>query len=236
MSPLLANLYMRRFLKAWRDARQRPAMSAARIVNYADDFVILCRRHAAEAALAWRRNGAHEDWVNAQRRRRRESATPGIEPFDFLGYSFGVQYRFGGRTTISRRRVRRRRVFTGSRKRFNGWSATTCGRQSKARPHRQTSELPLAGLDELLQLRYVCGKRITRLERFVQERIRALVPGQGTNIAWVHGENAEIPARLHLRDARSVNRHGACIAPLAQSLEEKPDRRAGCGKSARPVR
>ncbi len=50
ISPLLANLYMNRFLKHWR-LNGRGGLSA-QIVNYADDFVILSRGHAAES-LAW---------------------------------------------------------------------------------------------------------------------------------------------------------------------------------------
>ena len=53
ISPLLANLYMNRFLKHWR-MRECGAEFRAHLVNYADDFVILSRGHAAEA-LAWTR-------------------------------------------------------------------------------------------------------------------------------------------------------------------------------------
>src|SRR3984885_2207402 len=53
ISPLLANLYMNRFLKHWR-MRGCGAEFRAHLVNYADDFVILSRGHAAEA-LAWTR-------------------------------------------------------------------------------------------------------------------------------------------------------------------------------------
>src|SRR5215213_10227192 len=53
-SPMLANLYMNRFLKYWR-ITGRSAAFQARVVNYADDFVILSRGHAAEA-LEWTRN------------------------------------------------------------------------------------------------------------------------------------------------------------------------------------
>ena len=53
ISPLLANLYMNRFLKHWRATGKGEAFRA-HIVNYADDFVILSRGHAAEA-LAWTR-------------------------------------------------------------------------------------------------------------------------------------------------------------------------------------
>src|SRR5881227_3427936 len=48
ISPLLANLYMNRFLKHWR-ASGRGEAYQARIVAYADDFVILSRSSAAEA-------------------------------------------------------------------------------------------------------------------------------------------------------------------------------------------
>src|ERR1035441_2715606 len=47
-SPLLANLYMNRFLKYWR-ITERGKVFRAQIVNYADDFVILTRQRAAEA-------------------------------------------------------------------------------------------------------------------------------------------------------------------------------------------
>src|SRR4029077_976461 len=53
ISPLLANLYMNRFLKLWR-MRGCSAAFRAHLVNYADDFVILSRGHAEEA-LAWTR-------------------------------------------------------------------------------------------------------------------------------------------------------------------------------------
>src|SRR3989475_6114101 len=52
-SPLLANLYMNRLLKGWRNTK-RGEQFEAQIVNYADDFVILSRGKAKEA-LNWTR-------------------------------------------------------------------------------------------------------------------------------------------------------------------------------------
>ena len=46
VSPLLANLYMNRFLKHWRTS-ERAAAYRAHVIAYADDFVILSRGHAA---------------------------------------------------------------------------------------------------------------------------------------------------------------------------------------------
>ena len=48
ISPLLANLYMRRFLLGWKQQGWDRKLQA-HIVNYADDFVILCRDRAEEA-------------------------------------------------------------------------------------------------------------------------------------------------------------------------------------------
>jgi len=53
ISPLLANLYMNRFLKFWRITGRGEALNAE-VVAYADDFVILSRGHANEA-LDWTR-------------------------------------------------------------------------------------------------------------------------------------------------------------------------------------
>ena len=94
LSPLLANIYMHRFLRAWR-LRGRGEKHRARIVNYADDFVILSRGCAAEA-LAWTRwaMGAIGLTLNETKTCIREARR---ESFHFLGYTFGPErYRKDG--------------------------------------------------------------------------------------------------------------------------------------------
>src|SRR5262249_29616396 len=51
ISPLLSNLYMRRFILGWKVLGHEQRLDA-HIVNYADDFVICCRGTAAEAQAA----------------------------------------------------------------------------------------------------------------------------------------------------------------------------------------
>ena len=51
LSPLLANLYMRRFVLGWKKLGLEWRLGS-RIVTYADDLVILCRKGSAQAALA----------------------------------------------------------------------------------------------------------------------------------------------------------------------------------------
>src|SRR5580704_15415319 len=54
LSPLLANIYMRRFVLGWKKLGLETSLGT-RLVTYADDLVILCRRGNAEAALHRRR-------------------------------------------------------------------------------------------------------------------------------------------------------------------------------------
>jgi RNA-directed DNA polymerase len=88
ISPLLANLYMHRFLKAWRGQGKGQQFSA-RIVNYADDFVILSRGHAAQA-LEWTRGAMRKLGLTLNETKTciRDADK---ERFDFLGYTFGPE-------------------------------------------------------------------------------------------------------------------------------------------------
>ena len=109
VSPMLANRYMNRFLRHWRQ-RGRGGAYQARVVNYADDFVILSRGHAAEA-LAWTRRVMTRLGltVNEAKTCLRDARR---ERFDFLGYTFGPhRYRKDGHWYLgaspSRESVRR---------------------------------------------------------------------------------------------------------------------------------
>ena len=88
-SPLLANIYMNRFLKHWRLSGGGEAFHA-HVISYADDFVILSRG-CAEEALAWTKavmtklgltlNEAKTSVKDARQ-----------ECFDFLGYTLGPRH------------------------------------------------------------------------------------------------------------------------------------------------
>jgi RNA-directed DNA polymerase len=89
ISPVLANLYMNRMLKGWRQSR-RGEQFRAHMVNYADDFVILSRGKATEA-LEWTRGVLKrlELTLNEKKTSVRNARE---ERFDFLGYTFGPHY------------------------------------------------------------------------------------------------------------------------------------------------
>ena len=100
-SPLLANLYMRRFILGWKQLGYEERLHA-KIVNYADDFVICSRGQADEAMAAMRRLMSKlKLTVNEQKTRRCRLPD---DPFTFLGYTFGRQYsRQSGRAYVGPR-------------------------------------------------------------------------------------------------------------------------------------
>jgi RNA-directed DNA polymerase len=109
ISPLLSNLYMRRFVLGWKKLGHERRLRAY-IVNYADDLVICCRGKAGEA-LATMRNMMTKLKLTVNETKTRVCKLP-EERFDFLGYTFGRCYSpKTGRaylgTTPSKKRVQR---------------------------------------------------------------------------------------------------------------------------------
>jgi RNA-directed DNA polymerase len=152
-SPLLANIYMHRFIKAFRKYGLDRRYDAV-LVNYADDFVVLCQHGAGELLETTRR------WMASIGLTLNESKTrvcnARCESFDFLGYTFAPLYspRTGGRYNGARpskkavaslkERIRRRlrpanqapweEVVTALNRTVRGWAAYfSYGSVSKAR-------------------------------------------------------------------------------------------------------
>jgi RNA-directed DNA polymerase len=109
ISPLLANLYFRRFVLAWQLHGHRDRLDA-HIVNYADDMVICCRPGNGTAALAAMRQLMSRLGLTVNDRKTRIACLP-EECFDFLGYTVGRFYGRNGRAFIgtqpSRKSLRR---------------------------------------------------------------------------------------------------------------------------------
>jgi RNA-directed DNA polymerase len=88
ISPLLSNVYMRRFVLGWKKLGHEKL--GAYIVNYADDLVICCRGQAEEA-LAVMRDIMTKLKLTENETKTRVCKLP-EEKFDFLGYTFGRRY------------------------------------------------------------------------------------------------------------------------------------------------
>ena len=89
ISPLLSNIYMRRFVKGWKTGGHERRL-VARIVNYADDFVICCRG-TAEQAMVVMRGMMSKLKLTVNETKTRLCRLPG-DTFDFLGYTLGRNY------------------------------------------------------------------------------------------------------------------------------------------------
>lgn len=89
LSPLLANLYMRRFVLGWKSLGHQRRLDA-HIVNYADDFVICCRGTAQQAMTVMRDMMAKLK-LTVNETKTRLCRVPD-DTFDFLGYTFGRFY------------------------------------------------------------------------------------------------------------------------------------------------
>jgi group II intron reverse transcriptase/maturase len=89
ISPLLSNLYMRRFILGWKMLGYQQRLGA-QIVNYADDFVICCRGTANEAMQVMRSMMSRLK-LTVNETKTRLCRLP-EESFDFLGYTIGRCY------------------------------------------------------------------------------------------------------------------------------------------------
>jgi RNA-directed DNA polymerase len=90
ISPLLSNIYMRRFVLGWKKLGIADRLDA-RIVNYADDFVICCRGTAAQAVEAMQRIMKILK-LTVNEAKTHVCRVP-EESFDFLGYTIGQCWR-----------------------------------------------------------------------------------------------------------------------------------------------
>ena len=90
ISPLLSNLYMRRFVLGWKKLGLERSLGS-RIVTYADDLVILCKRGKAEEALQHMRAIMSKLKLTVNEEKTRICKVPEGE-FDFLGYTFGRRF------------------------------------------------------------------------------------------------------------------------------------------------
>ena len=94
ISPLLSNLYMRRFMPGWK-VLGHARRFGAEIVNYADDFCVLGKAPAA-AMLAEVERLMERLKLPADAQKTRCLRCP-EEPLEFLGYRIGRNHRTGGR-------------------------------------------------------------------------------------------------------------------------------------------
>jgi hypothetical protein len=123
LSPMLANLYFRRFLLAWKRFGYERQLRAL-VVNYADDLVICCRPGKGREAMDAFRLLMTRLGLTVNETKTRMVKVP-EESFDFLGYTVGRLYAWQGRPYIgikpSKKAVRkvRRKIHEATSRRWD---------------------------------------------------------------------------------------------------------------------
>jgi RNA-directed DNA polymerase len=226
LSPLLSNLYMRRFVLGWKRLGYERRWQA-QIVNYADDLVICCRGSAEEALHAMRQMMQRLKLAMNEEKTRR-CGIPG-EDFDFLGYTFGRCY--SGRTG---------KAYLGTRpsKKSVHRLMQAISETTSRRTLLMDAEAVVEQINRMVQgwTRYFCLGSVSRAYRAIDEHAPRRL------CRWLCMKHKR--GRLVRRDYPDAYLHETLgllstqiimqSLPWAQPSMSGP--RAGCGRSARPVR
>ena len=225
ISPLLSNLYMRRFVLGWKVLGHEKRLNA-HVVNYADDFVICCRGTAEAASRTMRSMmGRLKLTVNEEKTQIRRLPA---ESFEFLGYTIGRRY--------SPRTGRASYTWWPSKKR----AQRICVEISEVTSRRwllmDVREM-VANLNRRLRGRanYFCLGSVSKAYRAVDAHARTRLRrwlcckhkkrGRGTS----HYPDSALYEALGLVRLPVLTRS----FPWAKGVRPSP--KAGCGKPARPV-
>lgn len=225
ISPLLANVYFRRFVLAWKQLGYEQAFHSV-IVNYADDFVICCRPgNGTKASEAMTRvMGKIGLKVNEQ---KTKVVKPG-ESFDFLGYTIGRFHGQGGKSYTGAR-PSRKAVLRIMRE---------IHEQTSSQWNASEPETRVTVLNQKLRgwAGYFDQGPVVRtylmLQDYTERRLRRWLmrrrQQRGTGYRQYPDE--------YLYERLGLYRLPRSRADQSKARVERSEMRAGCGKAARPVR
>jgi RNA-directed DNA polymerase len=216
ISPLLANVYLN-------PLDHMMAGKGYQMVRYADDFVILCRSQSeAQEALALVAVWVAETGLTLHPEKTR-IVSEAEDGFDFLGYRFHR----GKRRPRQKSRAKIRTAIREVTKRNNGHSLDAI----------------IAKLNGKLRgwygyFKHCHADTFERLDGWIRRRLRTILNNRRGIRRWrfTHADHRKWPNAF-------FQAHGLYSLADAHAVECQPSpprgphrRRAGCGKSARPVR
>ena len=205
ISPLLANLYMRRFVLGWKTLGHADRLQA-RLVNYADDFVICCRGTADEALSVVHRL-MEQLKLTVNETKTRIAKLP-QDTFNFLGYTFGRRY--------SRRTGKAYFGLAPSQQKVQAFVAKLSDRTSRRTLCEEVGQL-VTSLNTMLRgwSNYFRVGDVTPAQRLVTRHVRSRLrqwlcrkhklPGWGTT-QFPNEHLHDVLGLLNLRDRPNVSR------------------------------
>jgi group II intron reverse transcriptase/maturase len=225
ISPLLANVYFRRFVLAWKQLGYEQAFQSV-IVNYADDFVICCRPgKGTEASKAMTR--VMEKIGLKVNEQKTKVVIPG-ESFDFLGYTIGRFYGKGGKPYIGTRPSRKALLRI-----MREIHEQTSSQWNASEPEMRVTVLnqKLRGWAGYFDQGPV-GEIYLRLQDYTERRLRRWLMRRRQQ----HGTGYRQYPDKFLYERLGLYRLPRSCADQSKAKAGKSEMRAGCGKAARPVR
>jgi group II intron reverse transcriptase/maturase len=226
ISPLLANVYFRRFLLAWRKLGHQERFDSV-VVNYADDFVICCRRgngpEAREAMEAiMKRIGLT---VNEQKTRLVKVPE---ESLDFLGYTIGCFHGRDGKPYIGTRPSRKaiRRLLE------------VIHEQTSSQWNASSPELRVEALNQKLRgwAGYFDQGPVVKAYKLVQDYTERRLRRWLMRRRQKRGTGYRQYSDEYLYGKLGLIQLATSRTEQLQAKGLMPEGRAGCGKAARPVR
>ena len=226
ISPLLSNVYFRRFILAWKkfgwDERTQSV-----IVNYADDFVICCRPGNGPAALEAMTRIMGKLGLAVNERKTRLVRVP-IGNFDFLGYTIGRFYGKGGKPYIGTRPSKK-----AVKNLLRAIHDETTRQWYTSQPEVRTAVInqKLRGWAGYFDQGPVL-KEYRTIQIYTERRLRRWLMRRRQK----RGAGYRQYPDEYLYEKLGLIKLATSRADLSNAKARKSEMRAGCGKSARPVR
>jgi RNA-directed DNA polymerase len=230
ISPLLANLYLHQFDAAFNGPQGPKSRCNARLVRYADDFVVLARsvgepiRQFIEKTL----EGGLGLTLNREKTRTLNLAEAG-QTLDFLGFTFRFEADLYGRA----RKYLNLFVSVGAQQRFREKvkQRLSCDNRQPIPVMLRDLSRRIRGWENYFRFGYP-SRAFRRMNWYIQKRIyHHLHRRSQRRCRKLDGDNFRLSlerAGLHLLSTGAK----ANARPLPPAIVY---RKAGCGKSARPV-
>lgn len=225
ISPLLANVYFRRFILAWKKFGWDQRTDSV-IVNYADDLVICCRSGSGAIALEAMRQIMEKLGLTVNERKTNLVCLPEGK-FNFLGYTFGRFYGKGGKP------------FIGTRPSKKALQKIIRAIHDETTSQWYASEPEVRAIVINQKLRGWAGyfdqgpvvKEYRIVQNYTERRLRRwLVRRRGKRGTGYRQYSDE-----YLYEKLGLIKLATSRAEQSNAKASKSEMKAGCGKSARPV-